>query len=361
MYLRRHEGLVSANWRGGCAGGMAGGLADGDGLLEFVNRNNRVIRKVTMRQGREQGQGETYAVNDSGGFAGYSVAEKAWKPLPREHLPQWARHFLDAHRGAVAVVQAAPPAPPAPAPAQASAAQEARIAEIRRREEEEEAQRRHEEEREERRRRREEREEEERAERDRNNRYMEAMGAIMKGAAEGRRQAEERRRAQVAEIERQNERYRQQRSAEDRRWVEEQQRQRAQEAERQRAQEAQRQQVARAEQARAQPRWQRVNLPAHTGCISVQWRPSAPQNVDQWYEIRNGCPMTLNVHWCARQGCTESTSMATIAGGGSTKSWTLKKYGPSVSVIIACQVDNGGRTVHFDRRNGQCWSDVQMQ
>jgi hypothetical protein len=193
---------------------------------------------------------------------------------------------------------------------------------------------------------------------------MEAMGAVLKGAAEGRRQqreAQERRQAQVADIERQNARYREQRASEDRRRIEQQQQRERAQVERQRAQEVQRQQVARAEPVRAQPRWERVNLPAHTGCISVEWRPSSPKNVEQWYEVKNSCPFTLNVHWCDRQGCRESSAMATIAGGGSTRSWTLKKHGPSVSVVIACQVENGGATVHYDRRNDQCWSNVKMQ
>lgn len=206
------------------------------------------------------------------------------------------------------------------------------------------------------------REREEREERDRQ--WMETAQTILQGAAAMKRQNDEleaRRRAERARIESDNARYRQMRAEEDRRWLaENQRRQQAleQRAQQERIAEQQRRQVAAS--VPQPPRRQRVNLPKHTGCISVKWGRNIASNVEQWYHLHNTCAYPLEVHWCDRPGCQRSTAMATIPSGGKNSSWLLKKNGVAVNVLAACQTRNGNEDVSYDYRDNQCWSMVTM-
>lgn len=219
IFYKKDANDRSWRWQGGC---NVGGLADGEGLLEVIRTNHRFIQKVAARNGRIPGSGETYSVNDSGGTSIWSWTERKWTPIQREHIPGWAQGFIDAH-----------PVVTAHRSTESSRAYQADLEE-----------RRHQEELEERRRQAQEaREEQDRRDRESQAR-IEMFGSLMRGVAESRRQtqdAQARRQAEIADIQRQNDLYRQQqRAAQDRQW-QESQRQQQELIERQRAEEAARQ------------------------------------------------------------------------------------------------------------------------
>lgn len=241
---------------------------------------------------------------------------------------------------------------------QAAAEQEARDAAQARAEIE---QRRREDEEDERQARREARAEQEARDRQ----WTDMATSIMQGAAAMKRQQDEqnaRRETERRRIEADNARYRQHRADQDRRWLEQNQRQQQAALERQRVdQERQRVEQARLEEERRRPRKERVNLPKYSGCIRLEWDRDKPQEISRWYTLQNGCAQALKVHWCDRPGCQRSTMAATIPGGGSNRGWVLKKNGLSISVMAACQMDNGGETVYYSDTQNQCWTWVTMR
>jgi TPR repeat protein len=211
-----------------------------------------------------------------------------------------------------------------------------------------------------------ERQRQEREEREaRDRQWMDTAQALMQGAAAMKRQQDEqnaRREAERRRIEADNARYRQAQAEESRRWAEQNQRlqqaaldRQRQEQERQRIEEARRE-----EERRRQPRKQKVNLPKYSGCIRVEWDRDKPGESSRWYTLHNTCAQALGVHWCDRPGCQRSSMASNIRGGGSNRGWVLKKNGLAVSVLAACQADNGGETVYYNSAENQCWAWVTM-
>ncbi len=344
-------------WRGPCVDG----IAHGQGVLEIHRPGLAAINLQTFDQGRSvafqryQYDGSQYQRQDWDG-KNPTTAQN----IPANALPTWAARLqtlyaeglgkdsgtLAAEQRRAAEERAASRAREAAA-AQAREEEEAREARERRRREDEEDDRQA-------------RREAQEREDQRNRQWMDATTAIMAGAAAARRQQEEQnaqREAQRRRIEADNARYRQQRAEDDRRRLVEQN-QRQQQAALERQADVQRQRAA---EERRRPRQERVNLPKHTGCIRIEWARNVPQATDQWYTLHNTCAYPLEVHWCDRPGCQRSNAAATIHSGGNTRSWLLKKNGVSVTVVAACQTDNGGATVYYNANENQCWSMVTMQ
>lgn len=334
-------------WRGPCD---QSGFAHGPGILEIYRHNGgRGINKVTANMGRWMGGSEPYEITPQREITHLSGGK--WFPLPTDQAPQWAREFLlGATFAAVpAPRQSAPAQPHAQAGAGAAALEQERLERIRRENEEDERQARR---------------EAQAEQEERNRQWMDTATSIMAGAAALKRQQDEqhaRRQAERARIEADNARYRQAHAEDSRRWAEQNQRVQQAALDRQRQeQERHRIEEARREEARRRPRKQKVNLPKYSGCIRVEWGKNIPRNVEQWYTLHNTCAQPLEVHWCDRPGCQRSTAMATIPGGGSNRSWLLKKNGVSVGVVAACQTSNGGEEVYYNSAENQCWSWVTM-
>lgn len=110
------------------------------------------------------------------------------------------------------------------------------------------------------------------------------------------------------------------------------------------------------------PRRERVNVPGHLGCISVEAVPRQNQNLTQTHRVRNGCPMPLRVHYCYGNGCTKALGAGEeIASGGVSRLYVERSYGYVLRLLQACSLMSGTDRVGYSSDTNQCSAVITMQ
>lgn len=98
------------------------------------------------------------------------------------------------------------------------------------------------------------------------------------------------------------------------------------------------------------PSSNRVYVNPLTQCVGLTY-DAKPSTNAQWFTISNKCSSTIRTSWCQKPigatGCFPFTLSATIAGGGSDRSWYLNtKY--SGIQIGACPETVNGKNVYIE-------------
>jgi hypothetical protein len=104
---------------------------------------------------------------------------------------------------------------------------------------------------------------------------------------------------------------------------------------------------------------ERVNLPGHSACISVEFHNEGTSMFD--VRLLNKCAFPLVAHFCQGESCRTATPSGRIRSGGFDGFRLATNKGKTVRVLQACSVMHGDREVSYDSMGNQCYSYVAMR
>lgn len=79
---------------------------------------------------------------------------------------------------------------------------------------------------------------------------------------------------------------------------------------------------------------QHLALPSQLHCLSVDWTRQTGNA--RWFFLNNSCAYAVQVRWCEKDGCMESTGQIDLPARGKHEGWVAREG--KMTILTACQL-----------------------